>query len=199
MMCQTQETTIPTVTLNNAVQIPQLGFGVFQVPPEETQRIVEDALEIGYRHIDTAAAYRNEAGVGVAVAGSGIPREEIFITSKLRNGEQGKAHEAFHNSRHALGVDYVDLYLIHWPVHQSMRVWEKIIVPEIAAITIGLLSAAGATGIDEMASARIAHPASVAVAAAAKSTLLEGEVTVDQARSAGDPWTTREPDAASLG
>jgi hypothetical protein len=75
----------------------------------------------------------------------------------------------------------------------------KIIVPEIAAITIVLLSAAGATGIDEMASARIAHPASVAVAAAAKSTLLEDEVTADQARSAGDPRTTREPDAASLG
>jgi 2,5-diketo-D-gluconate reductase A len=97
---QTQETTIPTVKFNKAVQIPQLGFGVFQVPPEETQRIVEDALEVGYRHIDTAAAYRNETGVRAAVSGSGIPREEIFITSKLRNGEQGKAHEAFHNSRY---------------------------------------------------------------------------------------------------
>ncbi|WP_307031801.1 aldo/keto reductase [Arthrobacter globiformis] len=115
-MAQTQETAVPTVTLNNGVQIPQLGFGVFQVPPEETQRIVEDALEAGYRHIDTAAAYRNEAGVGAAIAASGIPREELFITTKLRNGEQGKANEAFHNSRHALGVDYVDLYLIHWPV-----------------------------------------------------------------------------------
>jgi 2,5-diketo-D-gluconate reductase A len=116
MMSTTQETTIPTVTLNNGVQIPQLGFGVFQVPPEETQRIVEDALEAGYRHIDTAAAYRNEAGVGAAIAASGIPREEIFVTTKLRNGEQGMAHEAFQNSRKALGVDYVDLYLIHWPV-----------------------------------------------------------------------------------
>lgn len=116
MMSQTHETTIPTVTLNNGVEIPQLGFGVFQVPPEETQRIVEDALEAGYRHIDTAAAYRNEAGVGAAIAASGVPREEIFITTKLRNGEQGAAHEAFQNSRRALGVDYVDLYLIHWPV-----------------------------------------------------------------------------------
>jgi 2,5-diketo-D-gluconate reductase A len=115
-MSKTPETTIPTVTLNNGVQIPQLGFGVFQVPPEDTQRIVEDALEAGYRHIDTAAAYRNEAGVGAAVAASGIPREKIFITTKLRNGEQGQAHEAFKNSREALGVDYVDLYLIHWPV-----------------------------------------------------------------------------------
>ncbi len=111
-----RETPIPTVTLNNGVKIPQLGFGVFQVPAEETQRIVEDALEAGYRHIDTAAAYRNEAGVGAAIAASGIKREEIFITTKLRNGEQGAALEAFRNSRKALGVDYVDLYLIHWPV-----------------------------------------------------------------------------------
>src|SRR5688572_32246418 len=103
---------IPHLMLNNGVSIPQLGFGVFQVPPEETQRIVEDALEAGYRHIDTAAAYRNEAGVGAAIAASGIPRDEIFITTKLRNGEQGNANEAFHNSRKALRVDYVDLYLI---------------------------------------------------------------------------------------
>lgn len=116
MMSQTRETSIPTLTLNNGVRIPQLGFGVFQVPPEDTQRIVEHALEAGYRHIDTAAAYRNEAGVGAALAASGIPREKIFITTKLRNGEQGTAHEAFQNSRKALGVDYVDLYLIHWPV-----------------------------------------------------------------------------------
>jgi 2,5-diketo-D-gluconate reductase A len=115
-MSQTQETTIPNIPLNNGIQIPQLGFGVFQVPPAETQRIVEDALQAGYRHIDTAAAYRNEAGVGAAIAASGIPREEIFVTTKLRNGEQGNAHEAFQNSRKALGVEYVDLYLIHWPV-----------------------------------------------------------------------------------
>lgn len=116
IVSQTQETTTPTVTLNNGVEIPQIGFGVFQVPPEETQRIVEEALEAGYRHIDTAAAYRNEAGVGAAIAASGIPRGEIFITTKLRNGEQGNAYEAFENSRKALGVEYVDLYLIHWPV-----------------------------------------------------------------------------------
>jgi len=108
--------TVPNLTLNNGVQIPQLGFGVFQVPPEETQRIVEDALEAGYRHIDTAAAYRNEAAVGAAIAASGIPREDIFLTTKLRNGEQGTAREAFRNSLSELGVDYVDLYLIHWPV-----------------------------------------------------------------------------------
>src|SRR5687768_12817549 len=111
-----QSLDIPRLTLNNGITIPQLGFGVFQVPPEETQRIVEDALEAGYRHIDTAAAYRNEAGVGAAIAASGLPREELFITTKLRNGEQGNVHEAFQNSRKALGLDYVDLYLIHWPV-----------------------------------------------------------------------------------
>ncbi|MFJ5692563.1 aldo/keto reductase [Arthrobacter sp. NPDC093125] len=123
---------IPHLTLNNGVSIPQLGFGVFQVPPEETQRIVEDALEAGYRHIDTAAAYRNEAGVGAAIAASGIPREELFVTTKLRNGEQGSAHEAFQNSLKALGLDYVDLYLIHWPVPaqglytEAWQVLEKI-------------------------------------------------------------------------
>ncbi|MGN6405125.1 aldo/keto reductase [Sinomonas sp.] len=108
--------TIPSLTLNNGVDIPQLGFGVFQVPPEDTQRVVEAALEVGYRHLDTAAAYRNEAGVGAAIAAAGIPREELFVTTKLRNGEQGKPFEAFEDSRRALGLDYVDLYLIHWPV-----------------------------------------------------------------------------------
>ena len=108
--------TVPNVTLNNGVIIPQLGFGVFQVPPEQTQRVVEDALEAGYRHIDTAAAYGNESGVGGAIAASGIPREEIFITTKLRNGEHSTTAEAFEASRRALGVDVIDLYLIHWPV-----------------------------------------------------------------------------------
>lgn len=129
MMSQTQVIHVPTVTLNNGVRVPQLGFGVFQVPPEETQRIVEDALEAGYRHIDTAAAYRNEAGVGAAIAASGIPREEIFITTKLRNGEQGSAKEAFHNSAKALGVDFVDLYLIHWPVPSQglfVEAWKQL-------------------------------------------------------------------------
>lgn len=107
---------VPFLTLNNGVTIPQLGFGVFQIPPEETRLAVSQALESGYRHIDTAAAYRNESGVGAAVAESGIPREDIFITTKLRNGEQGNARAAFEASIEALGVDWVDLYLIHWPV-----------------------------------------------------------------------------------
>src|SRR5690349_13751237 len=115
-MATVPNVTVPELTLNNSVSIPQLGFGVFQVPPQETQKVVEDALEAGYRHIDTAAAYRNEAGVGAAIAASGIAREELFITTKLRNGEQANAAEAFENSRRALGLDVVDLYLIHWPV-----------------------------------------------------------------------------------
>jgi len=107
---------VPRLTLNNGVTIPQLGFGVFQVPQEQTQRVVEDALAAGYRHIDTAAAYGNEAGVGAAIAASGIARDELFLTTKLRNGEHATAAEAFEASRKALGVDVIDLYLIHWPV-----------------------------------------------------------------------------------
>lgn len=106
---------VPNVSLNNGVNIPQIGYGVFQVPPAETQESVEAALMAGYRHIDTAAAYRNESGVGAAIAASGLSRDEVFITTKLRNGEQDKPLEAFDNSRRALGVDQVDLYLIHWP------------------------------------------------------------------------------------
>jgi len=107
---------VPNLTLNNGVTIPRLGIGVFQVPQEQTQAVVEDALGAGYRHIDTAAGYGNEAGVGAAIAACGIAREELFITTKLRNGEHGTAAEAFEASRQALGVDVIDLYLIHWPV-----------------------------------------------------------------------------------
>ena len=108
---------IPSIELNNGVTIPQVGFGVFQVPEETTQQTVEQALEAGYRHIDTAAAYYNEAGVGAAIRASGLPREDIFVTTKLRNGDQGaeSALTAFDNSRKALGLDIVDLYLVHWP------------------------------------------------------------------------------------
>jgi 2,5-diketo-D-gluconate reductase A len=109
---------VPSVTLRDGVEIPQLGFGVFQVPPDETQRVVEEALAAGYRHIDTAAAYGNEKGVGAAVAASGIPREEVFIATKLWNERQGfdSALETFGKSLGRLGMEYVDLYLIHWPV-----------------------------------------------------------------------------------
>jgi 2,5-diketo-D-gluconate reductase A len=119
----TQATSIPTVTLHDGVEIPQLGFGVFQVPPDDTQQVVEEALEIGYRHIDTAAAYRNERGVGAAIAAGGIPREEIFVTTKLWNSQQGYESTlgAFEKSLARLGLDQVDLYLIHWPVPTEGR------------------------------------------------------------------------------
>ena len=118
---------VPKVTLNNGVTVPQLGFGVFQVPQGQSQQVVEDALEAGYRHIDTAAAYGNEAGVGAAIASSGVPRDEVFITTKLRNGEHAAAAQAFEASRRALGVDVIDMYLIHWPVPSQalfVEAWE---------------------------------------------------------------------------
>jgi 2,5-diketo-D-gluconate reductase A len=108
---------VPTIQLNDGHSIPQLGFGVFLVDPGETERIVGDALEVGYRHIDTAAVYGNEKGVGRAIETSGIPRDELFITTKLWNSDQGtrSAIDAMDLSLEKLGLDYVDLYLIHWP------------------------------------------------------------------------------------
>jgi 2,5-diketo-D-gluconate reductase A len=116
-------TSVPAVALHDGVEIPQLGFGVFQVPPEDTQTAVEEALATGYRHIDTAAAYRNEAGVGAAIAAAGIPRGEIFVTTKLWNSEQGydSTLSACEKSLERLGMDHVDLYLIHWPVPSEDR------------------------------------------------------------------------------
>jgi 2,5-diketo-D-gluconate reductase A len=110
--------TIPSLTLHDGVEIPQLGFGVFQVPPDDTQEVVEQALEAGYRHIDTAGAYRNEKGVGAAIAASDLAREDLFVTTKLWNSEQGfeTTLAAFEKSLGRLGFEYVDLYLIHWPV-----------------------------------------------------------------------------------
>ncbi|MFG3191035.1 aldo/keto reductase [Streptomyces omiyaensis] len=109
--------TVPTVTLNNGVEMPQLGFGVFQVPDDATTAAVTAALEAGYRSIDTAAVYGNEAGVGRALAASGIAREELFVTTKLWNADQGydATLRAFDAGLAELGLDYVDLYLIHWP------------------------------------------------------------------------------------
>ncbi len=109
--------TVPTIVLNDGTSIPQLGFGVFKVDPAETKRIVSDALEVGYRHLDTAMIYGNEAGVGEAIAESGLEREDLFVTTKLWNSDQGtqSALDAFDLSLAKLGLDYVDLYLIHWP------------------------------------------------------------------------------------
>lgn len=110
-------TTVPTVILRDGVAIPQLGFGVYKVPPADTEKSVLSALEAGYRSIDTATLYRNERQVGEAVRASGLPREDLFVTTKLWNDAHGydAALKAFDRSQAALGLDQVDLYLIHWP------------------------------------------------------------------------------------
>lgn len=112
---------IPVRTLNDGRSIPQLGFGVFKVGPEETEQVVSEALAAGYRHLDTAAVYGNEEGVGRAIAESGIPREDLFITTKLWNDRHHEVEVAFEESLGRLGLDYVDLYLIHWPAPRQNR------------------------------------------------------------------------------
>ena len=109
---------VPNLTLNDGTKIPQLGFGVFQIPPDETASAVRTALEIGYRHIDTAEMYENEKGVGEGIRDFGIDRGEVYITSKLNNGfhKPDDARRAFDATIEALGSDYVDLFLIHWPL-----------------------------------------------------------------------------------
>ena len=110
--------TVPTITLHDQTTIPQLGFGVFQVPPDQTAKTVLNALEVGYRHIDTAQMYENEAGVGEAIAASGIPRDELYVTTKLNNGfhRPDDARRSLDESLSRLGLDQVDLFLIHWPL-----------------------------------------------------------------------------------
>ncbi|MGX8279295.1 aldo/keto reductase [Streptomyces sp. PBSH9] len=109
---------VPSITLNNGLGMPQLGFGVWQVPDDEAEKTVATAIETGYRSIDTAAIYENETGTGKAIAASGVARDELFVTTKLWNSEQGhdSTLRAFDASLDKLGLDYVDLYLIHWPV-----------------------------------------------------------------------------------
>ena len=111
-------TAVPTVLLNNGVEIPQLGFGVFKVPPEQTEDVTRTALEIGYRHVDTAQMYGNEAGVGRAVRAAGLARDEVFVTSKLDNPNHARddALRSFDGTLAELGFDHVDLFLIHWPL-----------------------------------------------------------------------------------
>ena len=120
---------VEKVNLNNGVEIPCVGLGVFRLEDNaEAQRVVETALSVGYRHIDTAMIYQNEGAVGKAVRASGIPREEIFITTKLWNDDQrsGKVMEAFEASLKRLNTDYIDLYLIHWPVADKIKdTWQK--------------------------------------------------------------------------
>src|SRR5215211_8760511 len=109
---------VPTITLNDGHTIPQLGFGVFQIDPDDTAEAVSTALEVGYRHIDTAEMYGNERGVGEAVRASGLDRADVYVTSKLNNGyhRPDDARRAFDGTLSELGFDYVDLFLIHWPL-----------------------------------------------------------------------------------
>jgi 2,5-diketo-D-gluconate reductase A len=109
---------VPTITLNDGNSIPQLGFGVFQIPPPDTAKAVGIALDVGYRHIDTAEMYRNEKGVGQGLRASGLARSDVFVTSKLNNGfhRPDDARSAFAETLVELETDYVDLFLIHWPL-----------------------------------------------------------------------------------
>ncbi|MHB1569623.1 MAG: aldo/keto reductase, partial [Solirubrobacteraceae bacterium] len=109
---------VPELTLNDGRRIPQLGFGVFKVGPDETAQAVGEALAVGYRHIDTAQMYGNERGVGEAIHAAGLTRDDVFVTSKLGNGAHrpDDARRAFDRTLSELGFDYVDLFLIHWPL-----------------------------------------------------------------------------------
>ncbi|WP_342641843.1 aldo/keto reductase [Rhodoligotrophos ferricapiens] len=123
---------VPSITLNDGHSIPQLGLGVWQTPAAQTAHVVEEALRVGYRHIDTAAIYGNEAGVGEAVRNSGLPRNEIFVTTKLWNDDQGydETLRAFDKSLKQLRLDHVDLYLIHWPAPRRnayVETWRALI------------------------------------------------------------------------
>ncbi|MFF3214435.1 aldo/keto reductase [Streptomyces sp. NPDC002886] len=124
-------TAVPAITLNNAVQIPQLGFGTFQIPPEETRDTTLAALEVGYRHIDTAQMYGNEREVGRAVLDSGLDRADVFVTSKLSNDvhTHDDVLRAFDRSLDVMGLDHLDLFLIHWPLptrRDPVEIWKSL-------------------------------------------------------------------------
>lgn len=132
--------TIPTVKLNDGNEIPQLGYGVFRVPPADTERAVSEALEVGYRHIDTAAIYGNEEGVGAAIAASGLAHDDLYITTKLWNDRHDgeEPHAAIRESLDKLGLEKVDLYLVHWPTPAAdnyLHAWEKMIEIRDAGLT----------------------------------------------------------------
>jgi len=132
--------TIPKLQLNDGYDIPQLGYGVFKVPPASTERMVGEALEVGYRHIDTAAIYGNEEGVGAAIEKSGIPRGELFVATKLWNDRHDgdEPHSAIRESLDKLRLDHVDLYLVHWPTPAKdnyVHAWQKLIELRQAGLT----------------------------------------------------------------
>lgn len=121
---------IPNLKLNDGNSIPQLGLGVFQLSPDDTELIVGEALELGYRHIDTAMIYQNEAAVGRAIAESDVPRDDIFVTTKLWNSDQLRVHEAFDRSLEELQLESVDLYLVHWPqpmFGEALPAWRSLV------------------------------------------------------------------------
>jgi 2,5-diketo-D-gluconate reductase A len=131
-MTSSTDASVPSLSINDGHRIPQLGFGVFQVDPGETTEVVAHALRVGYRHIDTAAAYRNEREVGEAVRASGLPRDALYLTTKLWNSDQGRdaARRAFERSLERLGDGFVDLYLIHWPVPSAgkyVETWKALV------------------------------------------------------------------------
>lgn len=155
----------PHLSLNDGTSIPQLGLGVFLVEPDEAERIVTDALEIGYRHIDTARVYKNEEGVGRAIAASAVPREEIFVTTKLWNSDQGRdtARVALEKSLERLGLEHVDLYLIHWPSPKHgkhVESWEALIELRDAGLATSIgVSNFMQTHLDDLAAATDVVPA----------------------------------------
>jgi 2,5-diketo-D-gluconate reductase A len=131
---------VPTIPLRGDIEIPQLGFGVFQVPPEETAEAATRALLAGYRHIDTAAGYRNEAGVGQAIHAAGLERDDVFVTTKCANDDHGfdQSQRALRDSLDRLEMEHVDLYLIHWPVPSQDRyveTWEGLIEAQKHGLT----------------------------------------------------------------
>jgi 2,5-diketo-D-gluconate reductase A len=147
---------VPSIELRGGVEIPQLGFGVFQVPPEETAEATTRALLAGYRHVDTAAAYGNEAGVGQAVHAAGLDRDEVFVTTKCFNDSHGfdQSQRALKESLHRLEMEHVDLYLIHWPIPSQDRyveTWRGL----IAAQEQGLARAIGVSNFQPAHLARI--------------------------------------------
>lgn len=139
---------VPVLTMNDGQSIPQLGVGLFRVDPAEAERMVSDALATGYRHIDTATSYANEEGVGRAIARSGIARDELFVTTKLWNADHADAKAAIRASLHKLCLDYLDLYLVHWPAPVHDRYLEAWLAIEEAQRE-GLVRSIGVSNFHE--------------------------------------------------
>jgi methylglyoxal/glyoxal reductase len=192
------------ITLNNGVQIPNLGLGVFQVPNATAHRTVLQALDIGYRHFDTAAYYQNEEGVGRAVRESGVPREDIFVTTKLWNSDHGfrEALAACDRSLRALGLEYVDLYLIHWPrSDRRVETWKALerLLDEGKARAIGvsnylprhldelLASSSVVPAIDQVEFSPFLYQKELLSYARSRGMVLEAFSPLTRGRKLGDP------------